>query len=146
MEVLDRTICRLQQVEGGVFDLWSLSGLSQWKFSVGSSRLFLEGSLFIGPQCQVQLNAPRGKDFRLLPCFDMFSAIFCLPVYAFYVILLGERAGVPVEWLGPVCWGRTFLSVTSFSSTWTITFYFIKAKECLFLGSKLGVSIQCSGI
>lgn len=121
-----RTIYRLWQVEGCIFDLWSLSGLRQWQFSIGSSSLFLQGSLFICLQCQVQLNTPRGKDFGLPPCCDTFSVIFCFLVYAFYVIPLRECVGVPVEWFGPVYWRKMFLSATNFLLH--LNYYFVLRK------------------
>lgn len=144
MEFSDRTIYRLWQVESCVFDLWSLSGLRQWQFSIGSSSLFLQGSLFICLQCQVQLNTPRGKDFGLPPCCDMFSVIFCFLVYAFYVIPLRKCVGVPVEWFGPVCWVKMFLSATNF--VLHLNYYLVLHKYVSFEGGTEIWHIQCSGI
>lgn len=107
-----------------------------------SSSFFLQVGLFVCLQCQVQLNTLRGKDFGFPPCCDMYSVIFCFLV-CFSCDSSGRVLGVPVEWFGPVCREKMFLSVINFLLH--LGLYLIKANVFFKRRTETG-HIQCSGI
>lgn len=97
---------------------WSLSGLSQWRFSSSSSSSFLQDNLFICLQCQVH---SRIKILGFLLALICFQSSFVSLSMLFMWFLWERVQEAPWSDLGLSVVERCFSQPQIFSSTWVVT-------------------------